>query len=191
MKSLLFVTAIMSMIAGPTLAGDWKLDSTASKIAFASIKNDYVGEVHTFKELSGSVSDEGVADIAIDLSSVETLIDIRNERMAEHVFKMLPSARLTAQLDLSEAQKVAVGDMMTMDVEAVLSLVGTEVDVYTEMVMVRLSEDRVMVMSNDMAFLETDTAGIDEGIDKLQELAGLDMIARAVPVTVRFVFDAS
>lgn len=191
MKPLLFAATIMSLIAGPTLAGGWKLDSDASKIAFASIKNDYVGEVHTFQTLSGTVSDAGVAEIAIDLSSVETLIDIRNERMAEHVFKMIPSARLTAELDLSDAKELAVGDMMTTEVDAVLSLVGTEVDVTTEMVVVRLSESRVMVMSNDMAFLEADTAGIDEGIDTLQELAGLDMIARAVPVTVRFVFDAS
>ena len=46
-----------------------------------------------------------------------------------------------------------------------------------------------MVTTNDMLFLAADEAGIDGAIDTLMELAGLDSITRAVPVTLRFVFE--
>ncbi|MEM7721642.1 MAG: YceI family protein [Pseudomonadota bacterium] len=190
MKHALVTAAFATLIAGPALADGWTLAPDASQIAFASIKNDYIGEVHTFETLSGTVSDAGVAEIEIDLTSVETLIDIRNERMIEHVFNMIPTARLTAELDLASAEDLAVGEMMTQEVTAVLSFVGSELDITTDMVVVRLADDRVMAQSDSMAFIETDVAGIDEGINVMQELASLDMIARAVPVTVRLVFEA-
>ncbi|MEM9247537.1 MAG: YceI family protein [Pseudomonadota bacterium] len=190
MRHLLLAAALAPFIAAPVAAESWTLDSETSRIAFGSIKNAYVGEVHTFETLTGSVSSDGTAEIAIDLASVETLIDIRNERMIEHVFKGVPAAQITAALDLSAAQELAVGDMMTTEVDATLSFLGTEVDLYADMLVVRLTEDRVMALSNDMAFLETDSIGIDAGIDVLQGLASLDSIARAVPLTVRFVFDA-
>ncbi|MEL6532735.1 MAG: YceI family protein, partial [Pseudomonadota bacterium] len=50
-------------------------------------------------------------------------------------------------------------------------------------------EGSVMVTTNDMLFLAADEAGIDGAIDTLMELAGLDSITRAVPVTLRFVFE--
>ena len=62
-------------------AGDWTLDGEASKLAFGSVKKDAVGESHHFSGLSGGVAD-GIATISVDLASLETWIDIRNERMA-------------------------------------------------------------------------------------------------------------
>jgi hypothetical protein len=190
MKTTAFAAALLALTAAaPALSETWTLNTEGSHLAFASVKNDYIGEVHTFSGLSGTVSDAGVTDIEIDLTTLETAIDIRNERMAEHVFNALPSARLSAEIDMAATQDLAVGDMMEMEVDAVLSFIGTELDLTADMVVVRLSEDRVMAMTNDMVFLETDIAGIDAGIDVLQELASLDHISRAVPVTMRLMFD--
>ncbi len=190
MKHVFFAAALAALVAPPSHADTWELDAEHSRLAFASIKNDYIGEVHTFENLSGTVSEDGVAEIEIDLASIETTIDIRNERMIEHVFNMIPAARLTAELDMSFADDLNIGEMTTTEVFAVLSFVGVELDVETTMVVIRLTEDRVLAMSNDMAFVETDLAGVDAGIDVLKDLASLDSIARAVPVTARFVFDA-
>ena len=37
--------------------------------------------------------------------------------------------------------------------------------------------------------LSTEDAGIDQGIDKLQELASLDSITRVSPVSLRLIFE--
>ncbi|MEM6307186.1 MAG: cytochrome C, partial [Pseudomonadota bacterium] len=86
LKTILLAStiAVTSTIAA---AGGWTLDNDTSKVQFGSIKKDYVGESHFFENMSGTVSDDGMVSVAIDLTSVQTWIDIRNERMIEHVFK--------------------------------------------------------------------------------------------------------
>lgn len=184
-----FGTAIaLCLSATGALAQDWVLSSEDSRLVFGSVKNSYTGEAHTFEGLTGSVSSDGAVKIDIPLGGVSTNIDIRNERMMEFVFNNAPTASLSAALDMGALSGMRPGDTATMPLEAALSLLGNDVDVETEVFVARLSEGSVMVTTNDMLYLDTDELGIDAGIDKLQELASLDSIARAVPVTIRFVF---
>ena len=71
---------------GMLAVGEWKVDPTGSHLGFGSVKNDLIAENHSFKEISGTVSDEGLAQIEVTLASVETLIPIRNERMQKMLF---------------------------------------------------------------------------------------------------------
>ena len=71
---------LMLLINNPIAISDWKLDPHGSHIGFASIKNDLIAENHTFTQLAGTVSTEGIAQIEVTLGSVETLIPLRNER---------------------------------------------------------------------------------------------------------------
>ena len=176
-------------ISTPVWADSWTLDGGASQLAFGSVKNGYNGEVHTFGGLSGSVGADGAAMIEIDLGSVQTNIDIRNERMAEHVFKLAPKAMLMAQLDMGAMDAMGVGETASMEIDGTLELLGEKLDLPVQVFVARLGEDKVLVTS-DMVYVATDEIGVDEGIDKLQELASLDSITRAVPVTLRLVFSA-
>lgn len=185
------LAAIATFAASPALAEGWTLDNDASRLAFGSIKKNIIGEVHSFESLSGTVNAEGQANISIDLASVETNIDIRNERMAEHVFKFAPSATISAQFEAEEIDALAVGDSTVMDIEAVLTLLGVDTEFYTEVFVMRVADDKVMVTTNDMVFLTTEDLEVDQGIDKLKELAELSGITRAAPVTLRFVFTQS
>lgn len=171
-------------------ATSWTLDGSTSKVAFGSIKKDTVGEVHSFETLSGTVIPDGTARIEIALNSIQTNIDIRNERMIEHVFKSAPTATLDATIDMSELDELAIGHTTVIDVEGVLSLVGVDIDIETEMFVARLSNTSVMVTTNDMLFLGTEDAGIDAGVTKLMELADLPGITRTAPVTLRLIFNA-
>ena len=172
-----------------SFAQDWTLNSEDSRLAFGSIKNSYIGEAHTFEGLTGSVSRDGAVAIEIPLSGISTNIDIRNERFGEFVFDNIPSATLSANLDLDELNRMRPGSTAVMELDATLSLLGKDVDVYTEVFVARLSGRSVLVTTNDMLFLDMDQLGIDSGIDKLQELANLDSIARATPITVRLMFE--
>jgi hypothetical protein len=182
------------VLAGQVAVADghakgWTLDAEKSKLAFGSIKKDKVGEVHAFEGISGTVGHDGAAEIKIDLSSVQTNIDIRNERMLEHVFGGLKEATLSATIDMDEVNALAVGGMTVLDVEGTLAFLGADVDIETEMFVARMSETKVLVSTNDMIFVGTEDLGVSAGIDKLMELAKLPGITRTTPVTMRFVFD--
>lgn len=190
MKTWFAIAAVAALgFAAPAVAESWTLDGDKSHLAFGSIKSNSFGEVHSFGELSGTVAADGKAEILIDLASVETNIDIRNERLTEHVFKGIATANLSAAIDMSEVDTLAVGASTTTYADVTLSLLGTELSVDADLFVMRLSEKQVMVTTNDMAFFSTEDAGIDAGIDTLKELANLESITRAVPVTARFIFD--
>lgn len=181
-------TIALASFAAPALAAEWTLNPDASHLAYGTIKIDDIGEVNSFTNLSGHVSEDGKVEIDIDLSSVETNIDIRNERMIEHVFRKAATATLTADIDMGAVSELEVGASTTVEVDATLSLVGTDVEFYTDMFILRLSEDTVMVSTKDMVFISTEDAGVSDGVDKLMELAQLPGITRTVPVTARLMF---
>ena len=81
---------------------DWSLINEESRINFISIKASDIAEIHTFKDLSGSVKNSGEAQVIINLASLETLIPIRNERMANLLFetKIYPTASFKLEVDL-------------------------------------------------------------------------------------------
>jgi len=170
-------------------AGAWTLDSASSKIAFGSVKNEELGEVHSFNALKGNVAPSGAVSIEIDLASVETNIDIRNERMIKYVFGDYAKAMLNAQIDMAKLSALAVGETTTLDVDGALSFLGAEEEIETQLFVARLSETRVLATTSDMIFVAVDDYGMTSGIDKLMEIAGLDGITRASPVTVRFLFN--
>lgn len=190
MIRMLALTTALAAAPLAAQAESWTLSNDASRIAFGSIKKDTVGEVHTFGALAGSVDAEGAVSVEIDLASVETYIDIRNERMIEHVFgKDTPAATLTTRVDAAALEAMKPGDTGTLDVEATLSLAGAEVPLEATLFVARLSEERAMVTTDGMIMLSMADLGLDAGIDKLMELAKLPGITRVSPVTLRLIFD--
>jgi len=186
---------VLATIFGPgvALAGDavWKIEPENSSIAFASIKNDAVGETHHFNGLSGTVDAEGQVSVDIDLASVETYIDIRNERMREFVFNNIPTATLSAEVEMEDLSSLDVGASTTTDAFGTLSFLGTDVDVDAVLFVMRLSEDKVMVTTDGMAMLNVEDAGITAGIEKLREIAELDSITGVSPITMRLFLTSS
>jgi cytochrome c2/polyisoprenoid-binding protein YceI len=168
----------------------WTLDGESSKVAFGSIKKDKIGEAHHFTGLDGTVAADGTTTINIDLTSIETWIDVRNGRMLEHVFKGITTATLTAGIDMEEVAALGVGESSVIDVEGNLALVGTDIEIEVSMFVMRVADDQVLVTTDEMLFLGTEDAGIDAGVSKLMELAKLPGITRTSPVTLRFVFNA-
>lgn len=171
-------------------AHEWVLDGDNSVVYFGSIKKGTVGETHEFGGVSGMVDHDGNVGIDIDLLSVETWIDIRNERLVEFVFKKMASASLSTKVDMDKLEGLEVGGIMALNAATKMTLMGTEVSFDAPMIAARLSETRVLLVSDGMIYLSTEDLGIDAGIDKMTELASLSGITRSVAVSVRFVFDA-
>ena len=187
MKSRLMVLAT-AFAAIPVLAQAWTLETDTSTVSFGSIKNDYIGEAHSFSSISGSVGDDGAVLIEIALASVSTNIDIRNERMIENVFGDAATATISANVDIAALEALPVGDSTVFELDATLSLLGVETPFFLNMFVLRLSENRVLASSDAPVYLSTEDLEINDGITVLQELAGLDSITRVTPLSARFIF---
>lgn len=184
----LAVLAACSQAAEP--AGDWRLDGAASTVAFVSIKAGETAEAHRFTALQGTIAEDGAAEILIDLDSVDTGIEIRDERMREHFFQTdtYPQARISAAIDLAALSEMQPGDRIRLPIEAMLELHGTTLPVETE-VFVTDAGDRVLVDSTAPVLLHAGDFGLGDGLATLQDLAGLPSITPVVPVSFSLVFE--
>jgi polyisoprenoid-binding protein YceI len=171
-------------------SADWELDSASSTIHFVSVKNVSVGEVHSFASLVGFIGAAGNAQVTVDLNSVQTLIDIRNERMRELLFETakFPVATVSAQVDPSVLALASEGGVLTVEVPVTLSLHGQEKTLTTSLVVVGESEGRLRVFSAAPILVNAADFGLVPGVEALQKIVGLQSIATAIPVTLQLQF---
>ncbi|WP_085901388.1 YceI family protein [Kiloniella majae] len=174
------------------MANGWQLDNDSSRLSFGSIKKTSVGESHYFPNLKGSVSAEGKAQIEIELSSVQTGIDIRDERLKEHVFKVAswPQATLTMDVDIASLVALKSGEMMILeDVDTNVSIAGATSEITSSIVVTRLSPTRIVVQPDLIVMLDVEDFNLEVGVEVLRELADLSSVSTVVPVNYRFVFE--
>ncbi|MFV0645687.1 MAG: YceI family protein [Sphingomonadaceae bacterium] len=172
------------------LTGDWTLDPVSSHLSFVSVKAGSIAEANTFKSLSGSITSDGKAQLGIDLSSVDSGVEIRNERLQTMLFETAtyPSATVTAQLDPEAYKALQPGQSMTVTVPAKLNLHGVEGDVEGELAVTRAGTDEVIVSTIKPIILDANAYGFADGIEKLREAASLPAITPSVPVSFSVTF---
>lgn len=187
-KQLVFL-ALTPLLLANTAHAHWSLDNEASQLSFVTVKADNVGEVHTFDMLSGSINDDGEVSIAIELASVNTMIDIRNERMQAMLFEtaMFPDATVTAQVNIDAITDMAPGASISAPMEFSIDLHGAS-NTYTTDVMLTRLEEGVVATTLKPVIVMADTFGLTAGVEALREVAGLTRISNAVPVSFTVVF---
>lgn len=174
--------ALLSLCAGA--AADWTLVPEDSSLGFVSTKNGRIVEGHQFTGLAGSVSGSG-AELIVDLSTVDTLIPIRDERMRELLFEVAdhPRARFRAAVEPGTVEALAVGESVRLDVAGELDLHGAVQPLRATLLVTRAAEDRVTVATTRPVVLSADAFALGAGIQRLREIAGLDSITPMVPVS--------
>lgn len=176
--------------AAPLTDGAWALDPAGSRLAYVSIKAGEVAENNRFDTLAGSVAADGTATLDIDLASVNTGVDIRNERMRDIFFEVAgnPKAVVTAKLDPAAFAGLAVGQSLTRPLKATLALKGIEQAIETEVLVTRAAADRVTVVPTAPVLISTDMFELTDELGELRALAELPSITPAVPVTFTLAF---
>ena len=161
------------------------LDNTYSTVKFVSIKKGTVAEAHSINKISGSLSDEGELKISLDLSSVDTKIDIRNERMKKHLFDIEKFATATITATITDLP--TVDGISRLSTDATLDIHGVSKPIKVDVTLMK-SGDQLMVASTNPVIINAADYGMDGGIAMLQKLAKLPSIATAVPVSFVLVF---
>lgn len=185
-----FVLASSLMITNSALA-DWVLDSNNSNLSYGSIKNGFIGESNTFKTISGSIDENGHINIDIDLSSVDTQLELRDQRMRDIVFKVAEnaSAKLTGDMNLEAHHDQEIGTSRKIEASIGIELVGQKIDYDVMLLVTRLAENKVMVTPHGVIFLDLEDFELADAIETLRELAGLDRIATAAPMSFYLTFE--
>ena len=192
MKPQLVAVIAIALLASVALLGwqgassaGWQLENESSQLNFVSTKAKDVGEVHRFTHLTGSVSEEGVVVLEINLASVDTLIPLRDERMRNMLFQVgtFPTASLTGQVDLEAIRAMPVGSSARQSLTLNLDLHGKTQPVDAEVNVARLSQNQIQVSSFKPVIVNAASFDLLGGIELLREAAGLPGISAAVPVT--------
>jgi hypothetical protein len=146
-----------------------------------------VAEVHRFGNLSGTLEENGAFSVDISLDSVDTGIEIRDERMRELLFQTdrYPRARLSAQLDMAQLKTIGPGEQGSVTAEAELNLHGQRANLTIDAAVARLEDGSLLVTSEEPLVVTASQFELLAGIERLREIAGLPSISPAVPVTFR------
>ncbi len=192
MKNIILLSAaiIFSSLTNAASAADWALVTDESRVSFVSVKAETIGETHYFSDVQGSVTPAGKVVIELPLESVETAIDIRNERMREFFFKtvIFPTATITTVLSPADYLDIVVGSRSIVSLSAKIALHGVTSDIEFEAFVTRIADNKFAVDTAAPILLDVDEFELGGGLDKLKELAGLDVISPIVPVTASLVF---
>lgn len=191
MKKTTFALLVAIMFSLPAQAS-WTLNGDESTLSFISTKAVNVAEVHKFATLTGNVDDTGNIGISINLASVDTGIEIRDDRMREMLFdtETYASAQITAQVNTMMLDELAAGSSQSMAVEAELALHGQSIPMTFEVVVARMGNGDLLVMSQKPVVVNASLFNLADGVEALREIAGLPSISAAVPVSFVLSFDA-
>lgn len=181
--SRLSAALLACSVAFPTLA-DWRIDEDHSTLHFMSTKNSQITEVHTFDKFTGSLSSAGKLAVEVDLSSVNTAIDIRNDRMQKMLFNVAKFAEANFEATLPESMlDLAVGSVVSGKVDGIMTLHGKAIPTSFSVMVSQVSEDTLTVSTVAPTLIKAESFGLEDGISALQSIAGLKSITTTVPVT--------
>lgn len=186
MRLIFFLIVLLPL----TARAGWVLDGSKSEISFISIKNLSIAETHEFRNLSGTIDDEGNLAIKIPLSSVETKIPIRNERMKKMLFETskFANALVTSKIDLSFSKGASVGEIIQRKENFSIDLHGFQQENEANVAVTLEKDGVVRVDSVRPVIVNASSHRLSAGIDALRVVAKLSSIAESVPVSFNLFF---
>ena len=193
MKSLL-----KFLLVGPffgllslTAHAEWELNNFASSLYYVTGKAAAISEVNTFTNLSGAITDDGTATLAIDLASVDTAIEIRDQRVKDILFEIeeYPTATITIEIDSSALANLATGSYSISNYDYSLSLHGMTAELNTDLRLSKISDSRIEIQPAQPIIIAAGIFGLAAGVEALREVAGLPSINPNVVVDFSLSFD--
>jgi polyisoprenoid-binding protein YceI len=126
----------------------------------------------------------------VDLGSVDTGIEIRDQRMRDLLFNItdIPNAEFTTTLDVNTVSALRAGEQTKLLVQGELRVHRLSVDIETELAVVRLADNQVIVSTTTPMLLSASSLGLADGVEQLRAIANLPDISLAVPVTFQLLF---
>jgi hypothetical protein len=182
------------LLAGASLSAhaDWYLDGESSRLSFVSTKNAHIAEVQRFLVLHGKVDDQGLANVEVELDSINSGIPLRDERMRKALFEIdkFPEALITTKIDLRPINDLAPGAQLELRLPLTVNLHGKQKEYSAELLATRLDDRRFQVVTLEPLVINAEDFDLAPGLEALRNLAGLSAISLSVPVGAVLIFTA-
>jgi hypothetical protein len=193
-KRSTFQNLTFLLLAGAALSAraDWYLDGESSRLSFVSTKNANVSEVQRFLVLHGKVDPEGLAQVEVELESINSGIPLRDERMRKELFQIdrFPDAMITTKIDLRPINDLAPGAQLELRLPLMVDLHGKQHEYQAELLATRLDDRRFQVVTLEPLVINAEDFDLAPGLEALRKLAGLSAISLSVPVGAVLIFTA-
>ena len=187
-------TLAFLLLASATLSAqaDWYLDGESSRLSFISTKNANISEVQRFLVLHGKVSPKGLAEVEVEMDSVNSGIPLRDERMRKDLFEIqtFPKALITTQIDLRPINDLAPGAQLELRLPLTVNLHGKQHEYNAELLATRLDDRRFQVVTLEPLIINAADFDLVPGLESLRKVAGLSAISLSVPVGAVLIFTA-
>ena len=193
-KRSTFQTLTFLLLAGAALSAraDWYLDGESSRLSFVSTKNANVSEVQRFLVLHGKVDPEGLAQVEVELESINSGIPLRDERMRKELFQIdrFPDALITTKIDLRPINDLAPGAQLELRLPLTVDLHGKQHEYNAQLLATRLDDQRFQVVTLEPLVINAEDFNLAPGLEALRKMAGLSAISFSVPVSAVLIFTA-
>ncbi|MBV7568430.1 YceI family protein [Pseudomonas sp. PDM27] len=189
LRSLVFL-----LLTGAALSAraDWYLDGESSRLSFVSTKNANVSEVQRFLVLHGKVDPQGLAQVEVELESINSGVPLRDERMRKELFQVerFPDALITTKIDLRPINDLAPGAQLELRLPLTVDLHGKQHEYNAQLLATRLDDRRFQVVTLEPLVINAEDFDLAPGLETLRKMAGLSAISLSVPVGAVLIFTA-
>ncbi len=188
-KKVVLATAIV-LTSSNTLASIWKLDKSVSEMSFLTVKKDTVPEIQSFDNIDASINGYR-AKLVLDTASINTNIDIRDQRIRDWVLKtgLLPNIVLTMDLPEDLIDSFLPGDTLATSLAAQLQVGGAKQTISVDAHITQTEDNKLIVNSKEPVIIDTNKFALTGGVEQLRTVAGLNVITQRIPVFFSLSFD--
>jgi hypothetical protein len=157
-----------------------------------STKNANVSEVQRFLVLHGKVDPEGLAQVEVELESINSGVPLRDERMRKELFQIdrFSDALITTKIDLRPINDLAPGAQLELRLPLTVDLHGKQHQYQAELLATRLDDRRFQVVTLEPLVINAEDFDLAPGLEALRKMAGLSAISLSVPVSAVLIFTA-
>jgi len=170
---------------------DWELNNADSSFYYVTSKAAAISEINSFTNLNGVITNSGAATLEIDLASVDTAIEIRDQRVKDILFEIqqYPTATISMDVNASALANMAAGSYRIANLDYSLSLHGITADLSAFLKISKISDSKIEIQTAQPIILGAGLFGLTEGVEALREVAGLPSINPNVVVDFSLIYD--
>lgn len=185
---LKLIAILIGVVLSNLSFADWVLVSNNSSFTIGTTKNESVTEIHKFLKLDGFVQNNGDARVMVNLLSVDTGIEIRDERMQAMLFSTATQAIYSSTLDMETLGQIKAGKSKEFQLQGTLEMNGqsTRVPVTTKITRLHSGSYRVETVSANK--IDVGQFGFSSGIEQLRAIANLKKISPVVTFEFKLEF---
>jgi polyisoprenoid-binding protein YceI len=195
--SLVVIAGCSSAPEKAVSAKAWHVDNSQSNISFVTTKAGQagvggVGEIQSFKKFSGGLDSSGQISFDIELASVDTGVEIRDQRLRTMLWNVAasPKATFAAKLDPAAMNGIEANATRDMDIDGSLTMAGQSKPVAAKLRVARIGGGALMVTTRAPIVINANDYGLKAGVEAMREVMGLNFLASSAPVTFTLVLTA-